>query len=88
MRRLTLPAAAALIALITPAAARPQLPEAAAAAVPNSALHLLSSTHVDQTYHIHVALPDTYTDTTRAFPVVYVLDAERAFGMAADALTT
>jgi predicted alpha/beta superfamily hydrolase len=32
-------------------------------------------------------LPDAYTDTSRAFPVVYMLDAERAFGMAADALT-
>jgi uncharacterized protein len=84
MRRLTLPAAAALIAIVTPAAARPQLPEAAPATVPNSALHLLSSTHVNQTYHIHVALPDAYTDTTKAFPVVYVLDAERAFGMASD----
>jgi uncharacterized protein len=39
---------------------------------------------VDQTYHIQVALPDAYADGTRSFPVVYVLDAERSFGMAAD----
>jgi uncharacterized protein len=85
MRRLTRSAAAGLIvALITPAAASAQAPGSPGASIPNSALHLLSSKHVDQTYHIQVALPDAYADATRSFPVVYVLDAERSFGMVAD----
>jgi uncharacterized protein len=85
MRRLTRSAAAGLIvALIAPAAASAQAAASPGASIPNSALHLLSSRHVDQTYHIQVALPDAYADATRSFPVVYVLDAERSFGMAAD----
>jgi uncharacterized protein len=70
---------AILVLAMATLAARP-----AAAQTPHSALHLLASKHVDQTYHIQVALPDEYADATRSFPVVYVLDAERSFGMVAD----
>ena len=52
--------------------------------LPGTELHLLTSSHVDQTYQIQVALPDGYADTDSSFPVLYLLDADRSFGMATD----
>lgn len=34
-------------------------------------------------YHLSVALPDSYKTSTQAYPVIYVLDADFYFGMAA-----
>jgi uncharacterized protein len=34
-------------------------------------------------YHLSVALPDSYRTSTQAYPVIYVLDADLFFGMAA-----
>lgn len=34
-------------------------------------------------YHLSVALPDSYNTSTEAYPVIYVLDADFHFGMAA-----
>ena len=34
-------------------------------------------------YHLSVALPDGYKTTTQAYPVIYVLDGDVIFGMAA-----
>jgi predicted alpha/beta superfamily hydrolase len=34
-------------------------------------------------YHLSVALPASYTTSTQAYPVIYVLDADLFFGMAA-----
>ncbi|MFN8469686.1 MAG: alpha/beta hydrolase-fold protein [Caldilineaceae bacterium] len=34
-------------------------------------------------YHLSVALPDSYTTSTEAYPVIYVLDADFNFGVAA-----
>jgi uncharacterized protein len=34
-------------------------------------------------YHLSVALPDSYTESTEAYPVIYVLDGDFIFGMAA-----
>src|SRR6266545_4490316 len=34
-------------------------------------------------YHLSVALPDSYRTSTQAYPVIYVLDGDLLFGMAA-----
>lgn|SRR5690606_25738483 len=36
-----------------------------------------------RTYHLSVALPDSYRTSTQAYPVIYVLDGDFFFGMAA-----
>lgn len=38
---------------------------------------------LDREYHLSVALPDGYRTSTRAYPVIYVLDGDFFFGMAA-----
>jgi predicted alpha/beta superfamily hydrolase len=38
---------------------------------------------VDREYHLSVALPESYAPSTRTYPVVYVLDGDLFFGMAA-----
>lgn len=37
----------------------------------------------DREYHLSVALPESYRTSTQAYPVVYVLDGDLFFGMAA-----
>lgn len=37
----------------------------------------------DREYHLSVALPDSYRTSTQAYPVIYVLDGDLIFGMAA-----
>ncbi len=34
-------------------------------------------------YHLSVALPESYRTSTQAYPVIYVLDGDVLFGMAA-----
>ena len=38
---------------------------------------------VGQDYHLSVALPESYTTSNQAYPVIYLLDGDVAFGMAA-----
>jgi uncharacterized protein len=38
----------------------------------------------DQDFIIQVYLPSSYGDTTKSFPVIYLLDADRSFGMSMD----
>ncbi|MGB5287828.1 MAG: alpha/beta hydrolase-fold protein [Ignavibacteriaceae bacterium] len=38
---------------------------------------------VEDTFHIFISLPDNYADSDEAYPVLYVLDGDVAFGMAA-----
>ncbi len=52
--------------------------------VPEIRHHLLDAKNVDEEYSILVALPDGYATSQRAYPVVYVLDAEKSFGLARD----
>lgn len=48
----------------------------------------LSAKHIDQTYRIHVALPWSYdSDPSAKYPVIYVLDADFAFGAVYTAMT-
>jgi predicted alpha/beta superfamily hydrolase len=48
--------------------------------IPNSEVRILPSSHVHQDFQILVALPHGYADTGRAFPVLYLLDANLNFG--------
>jgi hypothetical protein len=43
----------------------------------------LFSTIRGRDYHLSVALPDSYTTSTQAYPVMYVLDGDFNFGVAA-----
>jgi predicted alpha/beta superfamily hydrolase len=52
--------------------------------VPELRHHLMSSTNVDQEYSILVSLPEGYTASQNSYPVIYVLDAEKSFGLARD----
>jgi predicted alpha/beta superfamily hydrolase len=43
--------------------------------------HIFKAKNVDQEYQIQVYLPPGYADRTKTFPVLYVLDADKSFGM-------
>ena len=43
----------------------------------------LFSTIRGREYHLSVALPDSYKTSTQAYPVIYVLDGDFNFGVAA-----
>ena len=55
-----------------------------ASRIPDIREHLLSSENVDQEYLIQVALPDGYAESEREYPVLYVTDGEKSFGLARD----
>ncbi|NJD18125.1 MAG: alpha/beta hydrolase [Gemmatimonadetes bacterium] len=79
MRCLTIPAlclAWLATALPCPAQDRP--------GVPDLRHHLLQSKNVDEEYSILVSLPEGYAASERTYPVLYVLDAEKSFGLARD----
>jgi len=50
----------------------------------NTRLHLLPSKEVNETYRIEVSPPGSYSDYLKSFPVLYLLDADKSFGMARD----
>ncbi len=58
------------------------------ATIPNTEVHLLPSTYVDQTYKILVAKPKNYPESTDAYPTLYVLDANWHFGLVTQLLRT
>lgn len=43
---------------------------------------------VGRDYHLSVALPETYATSNQAYPVIYLLDGDLAFGMAAGLTAT
>ena len=49
--------------------------------IPDTELRMLSSSVIDQEFSICVALPHSYTKDSKAYPVVYVLDANAMFGI-------
>ena len=49
-------------------------------------LYGFRSRFVDQEYQIQVSLPPSHSDPSKSFPVLYLLDADRSFGMAKDIL--
>ena len=48
--------------------------------IPDTEMQSLSSSNVDQEFQIFVALPHTYANSGKAYPVLYVLDANAVFG--------
>lgn len=46
--------------------------------------HVVAAVNVDEAYVIQLGFPDGYDSDTRHYPVVYVLDAEKSFGLARD----
>ncbi len=53
-------------------------------AIPDTEMQLLSSSNVAQEFQIFVALPYTYATSGKAYPVLYVLDANAFFGTATE----
>lgn len=49
--------------------------------IPDTELHVISSTKVNQEFNIFVALPHSYAKSEQAYPVVYVLDGNFLFGI-------
>jgi len=49
--------------------------------IPDTDLHFISSTKVNQEFNIFVALPHSYAKSEQAYPVVYVLDGNFLFGI-------
>jgi predicted alpha/beta superfamily hydrolase len=49
--------------------------------IPNTELHTLNSSIVNQEFSIFVALPDTYAKGDKAYPVLYMVDANADFGI-------
>lgn len=55
-------------------------PQYAQVAISNSEVRMIPSSHVDQEFKILVAFPDSYADSDKTYPVLYVLDANWYFG--------
>lgn len=52
--------------------------------LPNTHHRFLKSTAVNDSFHIQVSLPSNYSSSTKSFPLLCVLDADKSFGMASD----
>ncbi len=52
--------------------------------VVRTAHHRLESAKVGDAFIIHVRLPESYSYSEKSFPVLYVLDGDKCFGLAAD----
>jgi uncharacterized protein len=50
----------------------------------NTERRTLKSRFVKQEYKLQIFLPPNYTDTSKSFPVLYLLDADKSFGMTRD----
>ncbi len=49
----------------------------------NTQLKLLDSQFIDDVFHIYVSLPDDYNNTDKRYPVLFVLDGDISYGIAA-----
>jgi predicted alpha/beta superfamily hydrolase len=49
----------------------------------NTEEQLITSKNVADTFHVFVSVPDDYVTSGKSYPVLYVLDGDIAFGMAA-----
>ena len=49
----------------------------------NSSIEVFHSAVINNDYYIYISLPDDYGTSTQAYPVLYVLDGDVSFGMAA-----
>lgn len=48
--------------------------------IPDTELRMLSASSIEQEFSLFVALPHTYTKDSKAYPVIYALDANLWFG--------
>jgi predicted alpha/beta superfamily hydrolase len=58
--------------------------ESKTVAVENAEEFIIISEHVKDTFYIQVSLPLDYENDKKKYPVVFVLDADRTFGIATD----
>jgi predicted alpha/beta superfamily hydrolase len=79
MRFATLSLAAILVLCHSPGIGGQDAP-----GVPDIRQQLLTSQNVEEEYLILVSLPEGYAASQREYPVLYVLDAEKSFGLARD----
>jgi hypothetical protein len=71
--------------LMLPSGLTAQQPTTAGVILPNTRAHTLTSAHVHDRFVISVGLPASYVrDSARRFAVLYVLDADKSFGIARD----
>jgi predicted alpha/beta superfamily hydrolase len=49
----------------------------------NTQKKIIVSNSVEDTFHIFISLPDSYDNSDKRYPVLYVLDGDIAFGIAA-----
>jgi predicted alpha/beta superfamily hydrolase len=49
----------------------------------NTEERILSSTNVSRDYHLSISLPEGYSTSAKSYPVLYLLDSDTNFGMAA-----
>lgn len=49
----------------------------------NTQVILLNSEFVDDTFHIYISLPDGYNNSDKLYPVLFILDGDISYGMAA-----
>ena len=49
--------------------------------IPNTEVHLLQSSHAEQTYQLFVSLPQGYAESEEQYPVIYVTDANWCFSL-------
>lgn len=59
-------------------------PGVAQVTVPRSAQHIIESVKVGDTFVIQIRLPASYPTGEKKYPVLYVLDADKCFGLASD----
>jgi putative esterase len=52
--------------------------------IANSQLRQISSSIMGQEYQVKVRLPEEYANSTKLYPVLYLLDGDHAFAMATD----
>jgi hypothetical protein len=49
----------------------------------NTEEKLIASKYVADTFHVFISIPDDYSSSGKSYPVMYVLDGDIAYGMAA-----
>ncbi len=52
--------------------------------IADTQLRVIKSAVIGQEYQVKIRLPENYASATTRYPVLYLLDADHAFGMAAD----
>jgi hypothetical protein len=73
-----------LIILLSTPAAQAQSKQRPGVTLQNTELRTLKSRFVEQEYELQIFLPPGFEDASKSFPVLYLLDADKSFGMARD----